>query len=78
MFSEKKVDTDNDENLINFRRSDVKGENEEDIAKANLIESLQNQTDEEIFIIKCYWRIAWLWQCRIKRKDKRLRRFILN
>ena len=35
--------------MINFRWSDVKGEDEEDIAKAKLIESLQKQADEEIF-----------------------------
>ena len=40
-FSEQKADTDNDENMIDFRWSDVQEEDEEDIAEANLIESLQ-------------------------------------
>ena len=35
--------------MIDFRWSDVKGEDEEDIAKAKLIESLQKQADEKIF-----------------------------
>ena len=35
--------------MIDFRWSDVKGENKEDIAKAKLIESLQKQADKEIF-----------------------------
>ena len=48
-FTEQKADTDNDENVIDFRWSDVKGEEKEDIAKAKLIESLQKQADEEIF-----------------------------
>ena len=38
----------NDENSIDFRWSDVKEEDEEDIAVTNFIESLQKQTDEEI------------------------------
>ena len=38
--------------MIDFRWSDVKREDEEDIAKAKLIESLQNQADEEIFFQK--------------------------
>ena len=41
----KKTDPYNDENAIDFKWSDVK----EDIALTNLIESLQNQTDEENF-----------------------------
>ena len=36
----------NDENEIDFRWSDVKEKDEEDIALANLIESLQKQTYE--------------------------------
>ena len=48
-FTEQKADTDNDENVIDFRWSNVKGEEEEDIAKTKLIESLQKQADEEIF-----------------------------
>ena len=44
-FTEQKADTDNDENVIDFRWSDVKGEEKEDIAKAKLIESLQKQAD---------------------------------
>ena len=39
----------NDENAIDFKWSDVKEKDKEDIALANFIESLQKQTDEEIF-----------------------------
>ena len=39
----------NNENAIDFNRSSVKEEDEEDIALVNLIDSLQKQTDEEIF-----------------------------
>ena len=39
----------NDENAIDFRLSDVKEEDEKDTSLANFIESLQKQTDEEIF-----------------------------
>ena len=39
----------NDENAIDFRWSDVKEEDEEDVNKANFIESLQKQTDKENF-----------------------------
>ena len=66
-FTEQKIDTDNDENVIDFRWSDVKGEDEEDIAKAKLIESLQKQADEEIFSQKSYWRIVWLLRYRSQR-----------
>ena len=48
-FYWRKSDPYNDENAINFRWSDVEEENEEDIALANFIESLQKKTDEEIF-----------------------------
>ena len=44
-----KSDLDNTKNTIDFRWSDVKEEDEEDIALANFIESLQKQTEEEIF-----------------------------
>ena len=47
-FAEQKIDPDNDENAIDFRWSDVQEEDKEDIALVNFIESLQNQTDEEI------------------------------
>ena len=39
----------NDENAIDFRWSDVREENSEDIALAKFIESLQKQADEENF-----------------------------
>ena len=39
----------NDENAIDFKWSEVKEEDEEDIALINFIESLQKQTDEEFF-----------------------------
>ena len=51
----KKTDPYNDENSIDFRWSDVQEEGEEDIALANFIESLQKQTNEEIFIKVTGW-----------------------
>ena len=51
-FTEQNTDFDNNENAIDFRWSDVKEEDEEDIALANFIESLQKQTDEENFLKK--------------------------
>ena len=48
-FTERKVGSENDENAIKFRLSDVQEENEEIITNDNLIEILQKQTDEEIF-----------------------------
>ena len=59
-FTEQKPNLENDENAIDFRWPDIQGEYDEDIAKANLIESLQKQADKEIFFQKNYWRIAWL------------------
>ena len=44
-----KADPENDENEIEFRLSSVHGEDEQDIVKANYIESIQKQTDEENF-----------------------------
>ena len=44
-----KTDPYNDENVIEFKWSDVTEENGEDIALANFIESLHKQADEEIF-----------------------------
>ena len=48
-LTEQKSDTYNAKNAICFRWSDVKEEDEEDIALANFIESFQKQTDEENF-----------------------------
>ena len=48
-LTDQKTDHYNDENSIDSKWSDLTEENEEDIALANLIESLQKQTDEEIF-----------------------------
>ena len=48
-FTEQKVDSENDENYIYFRWSNIRGKDEEDIVKDNLIESLQKQADEENF-----------------------------
>ena len=48
-FTEQKKDPYNDENAIDFKWLDVQEEDEEDIALANFIESLQKQTDEENF-----------------------------
>ena len=59
--TEQKTEPYNDENAINFRWSYVTEEDEEDIALANFIESLQKQTDEENFQ-KSNWMIVWwLW-----------------
>ena len=44
-FTEQKADIYNDENAIDFKWSDVQEEDEQDIALANLIKSLQKQTD---------------------------------
>ena len=49
-FTEQKANAQNDENVINFRWLDIRVEDEEDIAKANMIESLWKQDDEEIFL----------------------------
>ena len=48
-FTEK-TDPENDENAIDFRWSDIRGEEEKDISKTNLIESLQNKLMKKIFI----------------------------
>ena len=48
-FTEQKVDSENDENVIDFRWSSIRGKEEENIAKDNLIESLHKQADEENF-----------------------------
>ena len=45
----RKTEPYNDENAIDFKWSSVKEEDEEDIALANFIESLQKQTDEKFF-----------------------------
>ena len=46
-FTERKC---NPENAIDFRWSDIWGEGEEDIDKANSIKSSQKQADEEFFL----------------------------
>ena len=51
-LNEQKTDHYNDENAIDFKWSDVQEEDEEGIALANFIESLQKQTDQEIFTKK--------------------------
>ena len=48
-FTELKAKPENNESAIDFRWSDIQGEDEEDIAKTNLIESLQKQADEYFF-----------------------------
>ena len=48
-LTDHKTDPYNDENSIDSKWSDLTEEDEEDIALANFIESLQMQTDEEIF-----------------------------
>ena len=47
-LTEQKTDPCNDENVIYSKKLDSTEEDEEDIALANFIESLQKQTDEEI------------------------------
>ena len=49
-FIEQKADPENDENAIDFRWLDIQGEDEEDIAKANLIENLQKQAVKKFFL----------------------------
>ena len=51
-LTEQNSGPDNAENTIDFRWSDVKEEDEEDIALANFIENFQKQTDDEIFLKK--------------------------
>ena len=48
-LTEQKTDPYNDEIAIDFKWSDVKEKDEEDIALTNFIENLQKQTDEEFF-----------------------------
>ena len=49
----------NDENAIDFKWSDVKEEDEKDIALVNFIECLQKLADEDIFSQKSNWMIVW-------------------
>ena len=48
-LTEQKTDPYSDENAIDFKWSDAQGEDRVDIVLANFIESLQKQTNEEIF-----------------------------
>ena len=48
-----------DEIIIDFRLSDVQEDDEEDIVLANFFESLQKQTDEEVFFNKV---TRWLFE----------------
>ena len=57
----------NDENAIDFRWSDVKEEDEEDIPLANFIESLQKQADEEKKMIVWWLQYHTLWKEKLKR-----------
>ena len=68
-LTEQKTDPYNYENAIDFRWSDVQEENEEDIALANFIESLQKKAHEEI-IPKSNWMIAVSYL--MKRKLKKI------
>ena len=52
----------NGENAFNFRWSNVTEGDEEDIALANFIESMQKQTDEDI--LKSSWMIVWCLRSR--------------
>ena len=64
-FTEQKADT---ENAIDFWWSDIRGDDEEDIYRTNLIESLQKQADKEDFPQKSNYRIVWLLRHRTKRE----------
>ena len=46
-LTEQNVEIENEENVIDFRLLNVQEEDEEEITKANFIETLQRQTDEE-------------------------------
>ena len=48
-FIEQKSDPKNNENVIEFSWLEIQGKDEENIAKINLIGSLQKQADVEIF-----------------------------
>ena len=48
-FTNQIAGPENNKNAIGFRCSDVQGEDEEDIAKADIIENLQKRTDERNF-----------------------------
>ena len=48
-FTEQKAGPENDENVIDFKWSDVQEENQKHIAKANFIKILQKYTNEEIY-----------------------------
>ena len=48
-FTEQKAEPENDKNVIDLWWSDIREKDEEDIAKANLIWSLQKQAIEEFF-----------------------------
>ena len=70
-LAEQKSSSWNDENAICFKWSDVKEENEEDIALANFNESLQKQTDEIFFLKNSNWMMTAV-SYMIKRKIKKI------
>ena len=51
-LTEQNTEPYNDENAIDFKLSDVKEEDEKDIALVNLIESSKKQPDKENFLKK--------------------------
>ena len=57
-LTDHKINPYNDENAIDSKWSDLTEEDEEDIALTYFIESLQMQTDEEIFQQKKNWMIV--------------------
>ena len=73
-FIEQKADHENDENAIDFRWSDIQGEDEEDIAKAYLIENLQKQADEEFFPKRVTGRLFDYYSIVPKEKKQKIRR----
>ena len=75
-FAEFKVDSENNKNEIDFIWLDVRGDNEEDIADINFIESLKKNADQKFFQ-KSSRRIDLLLRNCIE-KINNLRRFILK
>ena len=59
--------------MIDFRWSEVKVKDDEDIIKAKLFDSLQKQADEEISP-KSYWMIVWLLRYRSQIEEKNIKK----
>ena len=61
--------------FIYFKWSNIRGENEEDIAKANLIESLQKQAYKEIYPEKVAGGLFDYYGTILKEIKQKIRRF---